>query len=126
MNCTIARKLGTLLKPHAAIWAGSIALSAMAISMGLALTAVSGWLIVRASIEEHIMVLMVAIVGVRAFGIFRSVGRYADRLVTHEAAFRVIDDLQTEALALDHGSRGGVTSPARRRRTARLPRDGRR
>ncbi|MGO3247999.1 thiol reductant ABC exporter subunit CydC [Agrococcus casei] len=87
-------KLGTLLKPHAAIWAGSIALSAVAISMGLALTAVSGWLIVRASIEEHIMVLMVAIVGVRAFGIFRSVGRYADRLVTHEAAFRVIDDLR--------------------------------
>lgn len=87
-------RLGSLLRPHALIWAGATALSAVAVSMGLALTAVSGWLIVRASIEEHIMVLMVAIVGVRAFGIFRSVGRYADRLVTHEAAFRVIDDLR--------------------------------
>ncbi len=86
--------LRSLLRPHAAIWAGAIALAAVAVGMGLALTAVSGWLIVRASIEEHIMVLMVAIVGVRAFGIFRSVGRYADRLATHEAAFRVVDDLR--------------------------------
>lgn len=86
--------LRSLLRPHAAIWAGAVALAATAVAMGLALTAVSGWLIVRASIEEHIMVLMVAIVGVRAFGIFRSVGRYADRLVTHEAAFRVVDELR--------------------------------
>ena len=87
-------RLRTLLRPHALLWSGSVALAAIAVSMGLALTAVSGWLIVRATIEEHIMVLMVAIVGVRAFGIFRSVGRYADRLVTHEAAFRVVDDLR--------------------------------
>uniref|UniRef100_UPI003863FE3C thiol reductant ABC exporter subunit CydC n=1 Tax=Agrococcus sp. Ld7 TaxID=649148 RepID=UPI003863FE3C len=87
-------KLRTLLRPHLGSWLASISLASIAVAMGLALTAVSGWLIVRATIEEHIMVLMVAIVGVRAFGIFRSVGRYADRLVTHDAAFRVVDDLR--------------------------------
>lgn len=87
-------KLRTLIRPHIGRWLASISLASIAVAMGLALTAVSGWLIVRATIEEHIMVLMVAIVGVRAFGIFRSVGRYADRLVTHDAAFRVVDDLR--------------------------------
>ncbi len=81
-------------RPHLPRWLASISLAAIAVSMGLALTAVSGWLIVRATIEEHIMVLMVAIVGVRAFGIFRSVGRYADRLITHDAAFTVVDALR--------------------------------
>ena len=40
------------------------------------------------------MYLLVAIVGVRFFGIGRSVGRYVERLVTHDAAFRVIDALR--------------------------------
>ncbi|WP_425844513.1 ATP-binding cassette domain-containing protein [Agrococcus sp. TSP3-2-1] len=84
----------SLIRPHFASWAGSIAMAVIAVSMGLALTAVSGWLIVRASIEEHIMMLLLAIVGVRAFGIFRSVGRYAERLLTHDAAFKVVDRLR--------------------------------
>ncbi|ERG65133.1 hypothetical protein L332_11870 [Agrococcus pavilionensis RW1] len=84
----------SLIRPHVASWAGSIAMAVIAVSMGLALTAVSGWLIVRASIEEHIMMLLLAIVGVRAFGIFRSVGRYAERLLTHDAAFKVVDLLR--------------------------------
>ncbi|MCR8672054.1 ABC transporter, partial [Agrococcus sp. HG114] len=84
----------SLIRPHLAAWAGAIAMAAIAVAMGLSLTAVSGWLIVRASIEEHIMMLLLAIVGVRAFGIFRSVGRYADRLLTHDAAFKVVDELR--------------------------------
>lgn len=84
----------SLIRPHVASWAGSIAMAVIAVSMGLALTAVSGWLIVRASIEEHIMMLLLAIVGVRAFGIFRSVGRYAERVLTHDAAFKVVDLLR--------------------------------
>lgn len=86
--------LASLLRPHAWLWAGSVALSALAAGLAVALTAVSGWLIVRASVEEYIMYLLVAIVGVRAFGIGRAVGRYADRLVTHSAAFQVVDALR--------------------------------
>lgn len=83
-----------LIRRHLAAWAGAIGLGVIATGLGLALTAVSGWLIVRASVEEYIMYLLVAIVGVRAFGIGRSVGRYAERLVTHRAAFRTVDDLR--------------------------------
>ncbi|MEV7631467.1 thiol reductant ABC exporter subunit CydC [Microbacterium sp. NPDC089318] len=86
--------LGSLLRPHAWLWAGSVALSALAAGLAAALTAVSGWLIVRASVEEYIMYLLVAIVGVRAFGIGRAAGRYADRLVTHRATFLVTDALR--------------------------------
>ncbi len=84
----------SLIRPHLLSWVGAIAMAVVAVAMGLALTAVSGWLIVRSSIEEHIMVLLLAIVGVRAFGIFRSVGRYAERLLTHDAAFKVVDALR--------------------------------
>ncbi|UJP11651.1 thiol reductant ABC exporter subunit CydC [Microbacterium sp. KUDC0406] len=76
------------------MWAGSILLAALTASFGIALTALSGWLIVRASVEEYIMYLLVAIVGVRAFGIGRAVSRYAERLVSHRATLRVIDDLR--------------------------------
>ncbi|MEJ1087191.1 thiol reductant ABC exporter subunit CydC [Microbacterium sp. Mu-80] len=89
-----ALTLSTLLRPHAWLWTGSILLAALAAGLAAALTAVSGWLIVRASVEEYIMYLLVAIVGVRAFGIGRAVGRYAERLVTHRAAFLVVDALR--------------------------------
>ncbi|WP_243224675.1 thiol reductant ABC exporter subunit CydC [Microbacterium sp. CIAB417] len=86
--------LRALVRPHRWIWTASVLLAALAAGLGIALTAVSGWLIVRASVEEYIMYLLVAIVGVRAFGIGRAVGRYAERLVTHRAAFQVVDALR--------------------------------
>ncbi|GAA4782757.1 thiol reductant ABC exporter subunit CydC [Microbacterium gilvum] len=86
--------LFALLRPQLWSWLGAVGLAAIATGLGLALTAVSGWLIVRASVEEYIMYLLVAIVGVRAFGIGRSVGRYAERLATHRAAFRAVDALR--------------------------------
>ncbi|WP_345751757.1 thiol reductant ABC exporter subunit CydC [Microbacterium rhizophilus] len=75
-------------------WLVGILLAFLAVGLGLALSAVSGWLIVRASVEEYILYLLVAIVGVRFFGIGRSIARYAERLFTHEAAFRVVDALR--------------------------------
>lgn len=76
-------------------WLFGILLAFITTGMGLALTAVSGWLIVRASVEEFIMYLLVAIVGVRFFGIGRAVSRYTERLVTHAAAFRATDRLRS-------------------------------
>jgi len=86
--------LGALIGAHGRLWAGAVGISVLATSLGLALTALSGWLIVRSSVEEYIMYLLVAIVGVRAFGIGRSVATYAEQLLTHHAAFRTIDDLR--------------------------------
>jgi ATP-binding cassette, subfamily C, bacterial CydCD len=60
----------------------------LAAGCGVALTATSGWLIVRASERPPVLVLLVAIVGVRTFGIGRPLLRYAERLVAHDAALR--------------------------------------
>ncbi len=57
-----------------------------ALTAGVALTATSGWLIVRASERPVILTLLTAIVAVRAFGMARPVLRYAERLLTHDAA----------------------------------------
>ncbi|MGA8046153.1 MAG: thiol reductant ABC exporter subunit CydC [Dermatophilaceae bacterium] len=59
-----------------------------ATASGIALTATSGWLIVRASEMPVILTLLVAVVAVRAFGIARPVLRYAERLLSHDEALR--------------------------------------
>lgn len=55
---------------------------------GVALLAVSGWLITRAAQQPPIMYLQMAIVGVRAFALARAFFRYIGRLSAHDNAFR--------------------------------------
>ena len=78
-----------LLRPTRQTIIGAL-LGGAATASGIALTATSGWLIVRASEEPIILTLMVAIVAVRTFGIARPFFRYLERLVSHDAA---LDDL---------------------------------
>ncbi|WAL41059.1 thiol reductant ABC exporter subunit CydC [Brevibacterium sp. BRM-1] len=59
-----------------------------------ALIAVSGWLIVRAAAHPPIMYLLVAIVGVRFFGISRSVFAYAKQLCLHDAVLGALTRLR--------------------------------
>jgi thiol reductant ABC exporter CydC subunit len=61
-----------------------------ATASGIALTATSGWLIVRASERPVILTLLAAIVAVRAFGMARPYFRYVERVRSHDAA---LDDL---------------------------------
>ncbi len=61
-----------------------------ATASGIALTATSGWLIVRASERPVILTLLAAIVAVRAFGMARPYFRYVERIRSHDAA---LDDL---------------------------------
>ncbi len=68
----------------------SVVLGALAAASGVALTATAGWLIVQASTRPAILTLMVAIVGVRAFGLARPVLRYAERLRSHDVALRLL------------------------------------
>jgi ATP-binding cassette subfamily C protein CydCD len=72
----------------------AIILGVLAALAAVSLTAVSGWLIVKASTQPSIMYLMVAIVGVRFFGVARSSIRYAERLVTHDGIFAAVTDLR--------------------------------
>ncbi|MEC3977945.1 thiol reductant ABC exporter subunit CydC [Amycolatopsis sp. H20-H5] len=75
------------------LFAGAL-LGAAALLAGIALTATSGWLIAKASQQPPILTLSVAIVGVRTFGLGRAGLRYAERLVTHDAAFRIAGRLR--------------------------------
>ena len=61
---------------------------------GVALTAVSGWLIVRAAEMPPVLTLLVAIVGVRAFGLGRAGLRWVERMTAHDAALRLAADLR--------------------------------
>ncbi len=66
------------------------ALGTLSSLSGIALTATAGWLIVRAAEHPPILYLMVAIVGVRTFGLARPVLRYAERLASHDVALRLL------------------------------------
>jgi ATP-binding cassette, subfamily C, bacterial CydC len=72
-------------------------LGAAACAIGLSAT--SAWLISKAAQQPPIFALMLAITGVRAFGIGRGVLRYAERLSAHDAAFRVLGELRATAYA---------------------------
>ncbi|MGG5175358.1 thiol reductant ABC exporter subunit CydD [Pseudarthrobacter sp. J1763] len=66
-----------------------------AAAFAVALTALSGWLIVRASEMPPILYLLAAIVGVRFFGIGRAVLKYTERLVLHNTVFAAIGLLRS-------------------------------
>lgn len=72
----------------------ALVLGALAVGSAVGLMATSGWLISRASQQPPILYLMVAVTATRAFGIGRAVFRYAERLVSHDAALRVLAGLR--------------------------------
>ncbi|GAB3611429.1 thiol reductant ABC exporter subunit CydD [Humibacter ginsengiterrae] len=88
------RELVAFLRPVSWRMLAAILVGVLSSGFAIALTALSGWLIVRASQEPAIMYLLVAIVGVRFFGIGRSALRYAERLLTHDAVFRATTALR--------------------------------
>ncbi|HET9827575.1 MAG TPA: thiol reductant ABC exporter subunit CydD [Nocardioidaceae bacterium] len=77
-------------------WVLAVVLGILASASGVALTVTSGWLITRAAEHPPVMFLMVAIVGVRAFGIGRPLLRYAERLVGHDSALRMLAERRVE------------------------------
>lgn len=74
-------------------------LGGLALAAGIALTATSGWLIVQASTQPVILTLLVAIVGVRAFGLARPVLRYAERVVSHDVALEDLAERRAQVYA---------------------------
>ena len=86
----------TVVRPTRATVVGGL-LGGAATASGIALTATSGWLIVRASERPVILTLLAAIVAVRAFGIARPFFRYLERVVSHDAA---LDDLARRRTAV--------------------------
>jgi ATP-binding cassette, subfamily C, bacterial CydC len=66
------------------------AAGALATGCGVALLAVSGFLLSRASQHPNIAALSVAVVAVRGLSIGRGMFRYGERLASHDGAFRVL------------------------------------
>ncbi len=67
----------------------AVLLGALASGAGVALLGTAAWLLSRAAEQPPVMYLMVAIVGVRAFGIGKGVLRYVERLDSHDLALRL-------------------------------------
>src|SRR6516164_3288463 len=65
----------------------SVLAGAAATGCGVALLAVSGFLLARASLQPPIVAISVAVVAVRGLSVGRGVFRYAERLSSHDAAF---------------------------------------
>ena len=101
------------------MWLAAL-LGALAFIGGTGLTISSGWLITVASKHPPILTLTVAIVLVRFFGIFRSVARYGERVMSHEAVFRrltslrvnLFEKLSTKQITLAREINSGATVKA--------------
>jgi thiol reductant ABC exporter CydC subunit len=69
-------------------------LSGAAYISGIGLTICSAWLITMASFHPPLLTLSMAIVGVRFFGIARSVARYTERITSHKSVFDQLTGLR--------------------------------
>jgi thiol reductant ABC exporter CydC subunit len=74
-------------------------LGLLAAGTGVGLIACAAWLISAAALQPHLVTLGVAIVGVRAFAVGKATLRYLERLVSHDAAFRMLARVRTRFIA---------------------------
>ena len=68
--------------------------SAVATGCGIALLGTSGFLLARASQHPNILAIAIAVVAVRGLSVGRGVFRYAERLASHDVAFRILVDIR--------------------------------
>jgi thiol reductant ABC exporter CydC subunit len=88
------RRLLWLARPLRGRLLLTAAAGAAATGCGVALLAMSGFLLARASEHPGILAISVAVVAVRALSIGRGVSRYFERLTSHDVAFRVLADIR--------------------------------
>jgi thiol reductant ABC exporter CydC subunit len=88
------RQTLAIARPAAGRLALATLLGAGSITAAIGLIATSAWLISRSSQRPPESVVAVAIVGVQFFALSRGLCRYCERLVGHDAAFRVLASLR--------------------------------
>lgn len=86
--------LWNLLSQHRVLLVGSVMLAMGTVIMNIGLLTTSTWLITKASEHPILVVLSLAIVGVRFFGIGRAICRYGERYVSHSMAFQGLYELR--------------------------------
>jgi thiol reductant ABC exporter CydC subunit len=87
-------RLLAMARPLRGRLALAVAAGAAATGCGVALLAVSGFLLARASQHPNIVAISVAVVAVRALSVGRGVSRYLERLASHDVAFRVLAEVR--------------------------------
>lgn len=91
------RRLLRLARPWRRWMWGSVAIACITVLASVALMAVAGWFIAAmaiAGVTTGMMNYFVPAAGIRFFAIVRTGGRYIDRLVSHEATFRLLTGLR--------------------------------
>ncbi|MGZ5007828.1 MAG: thiol reductant ABC exporter subunit CydC [Methylobacter sp.] len=91
-----------LFKPHVAWLAGGIILSLLTALASIALLTLSGWFISASAIAGLVVLdgntlafnFMLPAAQIRALAISRTLGRYGERVITHEATFRVLASIR--------------------------------
>jgi thiol reductant ABC exporter CydC subunit len=83
-----------IARPAAGRLALATLLGAGAVAAAIGLIATSAWLISRSSQRPQESAVAIAIVGVQFIALSRGLCRYAERLVGHDAAFRVLSNLR--------------------------------
>jgi ATP-binding cassette subfamily C protein CydC len=92
-----------LFKPYSAWLLGGIVLSLITSLAAIVLLTLSGWFISASALAGLMVVdgqvlafnFMLPAAQIRALAITRTLGRYGERLVTHEATFRVLAELRS-------------------------------
>jgi thiol reductant ABC exporter CydC subunit len=87
-------KTFAIARPAAGRLALATLLGAGAIAAAIGLMATSAWLISRSSQRPQESAVAIAIVGVQFFALSRGLCRYGERLVGHDAAFRVLSQVR--------------------------------
>jgi thiol reductant ABC exporter CydC subunit len=83
-----------IARPAAGRLALATLLGAGAVGAAIGLIATSAWLISRSAQRPQESAVAIAIVGVQFFALSRGLCRYGERVVGHDAAFRVLSDLR--------------------------------
>jgi ATP-binding cassette, subfamily C, bacterial CydC len=107
-------------------FASGVTLAALTLAAGAGLLALSGYLIAGSAIAGTGLMafdLTIPSAAIRSFAIVRTVARYAERLATHDAAFRFIAQLRVEVFRSIANGRGSRGSPRAGVLLARLSSD---
>ena len=92
-----------LFKPYSLWLVGGILLSLLTTFASIALLTLSGWFITASALAGFVAIdgnelafnFMLPAAQIRALAIARTLGRYGERLVTHEATFRVLAGIRS-------------------------------
>ena len=113
-----------LFRRHAFRMAFGALLMLMTVLAGIGLLGVSGWFITGSALAGLGLLgaagfnIFTPSAAIRAAALIRTAGRYAERLVNHEATFRLLADLRRWLFAKADPARCGAGGAADRRRSA--------